>query len=50
ATSVEVEWNFSQGHVLIPHLCNRLWAYTICALMCFSDWSHSNFVSNEELL
>ncbi|KAJ3964891.1 hypothetical protein EV361DRAFT_811523, partial [Lentinula raphanica] len=41
---------FSQGRILISHLRNRLQADTIRALMCFSDWSREDFVSNGELV
>ncbi|KAJ3964260.1 hypothetical protein EV361DRAFT_772508, partial [Lentinula raphanica] len=48
--AVGVERTFSRGRILISHLCNRLRARTIQALMCFGDWSREDFFSNEELV
>lgn len=39
ASSLSIECTFSHGHILIPHLRNRLHSETVCALMCFGDWS-----------
>lgn len=41
---------FSCGCILISRLRNRLRAETICAVMCFGDWSHQDYISNEELV
>ncbi|KAE9394028.1 hypothetical protein BT96DRAFT_828261, partial [Gymnopus androsaceus JB14] len=37
------------GQILISHLCNRLHSNTICALMCFGDWSRFDLFMPVEL-
>ncbi|KIK20438.1 hypothetical protein PISMIDRAFT_105800 [Pisolithus microcarpus 441] len=49
AMSVGVECTFSQGHVLLSHVCNCLSAQTTCSLLCLSQWSSLDLIANKDL-
>ena len=49
ATSVQVEWLFSHGQILLLHTCNCLSGQTTHALLCLRDWSSKGFVKNEDI-
>ncbi|KIM54667.1 hypothetical protein SCLCIDRAFT_136230, partial [Scleroderma citrinum Foug A] len=36
ATSIDVEWLFSRGRLLLSHVCSQLSAQSTCALLCLS--------------
>ena len=39
ATSIDVEHVFSQGRLLLSHVCSRLSIQSMCALLCLGQWS-----------
>jgi hypothetical protein len=39
ATTIEVELTFSQGRLILLHVCNCLSSQSIYALMCVGNWS-----------
>lgn len=47
---MDVEHVFSRGHLLLPHVRNRLSAQMTRALMCLGDWSVLGFVEDEDVL
>ncbi|KIM65712.1 hypothetical protein SCLCIDRAFT_22590 [Scleroderma citrinum Foug A] len=49
ATSIDVECLFSKGHILIPHLHNRLSIQSIRALLCLGSWSVLGYVKNNDV-
>ena len=49
ATSVDVERLFSKGHILLPHLRNRLSSQSIRALLCLGSWSLLGLVKDEDV-
>jgi hypothetical protein len=49
ATSVDVERVFSQGRIVLSHLCNRLSVQSTRALMCLGVWSILGFVKNSDI-
>jgi len=49
ATSVSVEQVFSQGHLVLPYIYNRLLSQSTCALLCLGDWSLQGFVHNDDI-
>ncbi|KDQ48980.1 hypothetical protein JAAARDRAFT_144110, partial [Jaapia argillacea MUCL 33604] len=50
ATSVNVEWIFSRGHLLLSHIRNRLSAQCTRAVLCLSAWSLMGMVKDEDVL
>jgi hypothetical protein len=48
ATSVEVEWTFSQGRLILSHVCSRLSVQSTHALMCLSVWSLLGYVGDAD--
>ncbi|KAE9383674.1 hypothetical protein BT96DRAFT_743038, partial [Gymnopus androsaceus JB14] len=48
-STVSVKHSFSHGQILISHLRNCLCSNTICALMCFGDWSQLDLFTLQEL-
>jgi hypothetical protein len=49
ATSVDVEQVFSQGHIVLSHLRNRLSVQSTHALMCLGVWSHLRYVKDSDI-
>ena len=49
ATSINVEQVFSQGQIVLSHLCSRLSVQTMRALMCLGAWSHQGFVKDRDI-
>jgi hypothetical protein len=50
ATSVDVEQLFSQGWLLLSHVCSWLTAQSTPALLCLCLWSQLNLIKNEDVL
>lgn len=49
ATSVDVERVFSQGRLLLSHICSRLSVQSTRALMCLGVWSRLGFVTDSDV-
>ena len=49
ATSVNVKQVFSQGHIVLSHLCNRLSVQSTHALMCLGAWSLLGYVRDSDI-
>lgn len=49
ATSTDVERVFSQGHLILSHVRNRLSAQSTCALLCLGNWSLMDYVKNKDI-
>ena len=49
ATSVHVEQVFSQGHILLSHICSCLSVQSACALMCLGVWSLMGYVKDSDI-
>jgi len=49
ATSVDVERVFSQGCIVLSHLCSRLSVQSTRALMCLGVWSRLGYVRNSDI-
>ena len=49
ATSVHVEHVFSQGHILLSHICSHLSVQSTHALMCLGVWSSMGYVLNSDI-
>ncbi len=50
ATSVNVEWVFSYGHLILSHVCNCLSVQSTHALICLGSWSLLGLVKNMDIL
>jgi len=48
-TSIEVEHVFSQGHLLLPYIRNRLSSESTCALLCLGDWCWRGLVKDGDI-
>ncbi|KIM52766.1 hypothetical protein SCLCIDRAFT_140421 [Scleroderma citrinum Foug A] len=48
-TSVNVEWLFSKGHVVLPYLCNCLLSQSTHALLFLGQWSKLGLIKDEDL-
>jgi hypothetical protein len=49
ATSTDVERIFSQGRILLSHICNQLSSQSIRALMCLESWSRLGLVKDKDI-
>jgi hypothetical protein len=49
ATSTDVECVFSQGRLLLSHVCNSLSSQSTRALMCLGNWSKLGLVKNKDI-
>jgi hypothetical protein len=49
ATSVDVERVFSQGRLLLSHICSRLSVQSTRALMCLGVWSILGFITDSDV-
>ena len=49
AMSIDVEWLFSKGHVVLPYLRNCLLSQSTRALLCLGQWSKLSLVKDEDL-
>jgi len=49
ATSVEVEWTFSQGRLLLSHVHSQLSVQSMCALLCLGVWSSMGYVKDDDI-
>jgi hypothetical protein len=49
ATTVDVEWVFSQGRLILPYVCSRLSVQTTRALMCIGAWSNLGLVKDKDI-
>lgn len=47
-TSVEVEWIFSKGRLLLSHVHSRLSMQSTCALICLGVWSLLGYVNDAD--
>ncbi len=45
-SSVGMECIFSQGHLILPYMHNRLTSKSICTLVCYGDWSTHGLVKD----
>jgi hypothetical protein len=50
ATSADVERLFSQGHLLLLHICNRLSAKSTRAILCLGSWSLLGFIKDNNII
>ena len=50
ATSVDVEWVFSHGHLILSHVQNQLSAQSTQALICLESWSLVGLVKDYDIL
>ena len=49
ASSIAVERVFSEGRLLISHVCNRLSAQSTRALLCLGYWSKLGYIKLDDL-
>ncbi|KIJ91128.1 hypothetical protein K443DRAFT_38242, partial [Laccaria amethystina LaAM-08-1] len=49
ATSVDVERTFSQGRLLLSHICNRLCVQSTWALLHLGIWSKMGYVKDKDV-
>jgi len=49
ATSVDVEWTFSQGRLVLSHVHSRLSVQSTRALLCLAGWSKMGLVSDNNV-
>ena len=49
ATSTDVERIFSQGRLVLSHVCNRLSVQSTRALMCLGEWSLLGLVKSKDI-
>ena len=49
ATSIDVEWTFSQGHLLLLHVQSQLSVQLTCALLCLGVWSLMEYVKDSDM-
>ena len=49
ATSVDMEWLFSKGHMVLLYLCNHPSAQSTHALLCLGQWSKLGLVKDNVL-
>jgi len=49
ATSVDVEWVFSHGRIVLSHLHSRLSVQSTRALMCLGVWSSLGYVKDSDI-
>ena len=50
ATSIDVEHLFSQGGLLLSHVCNQPTAQTMWVLLCLGYWSLTGMVMGDDIL
>jgi hAT family C-terminal dimerisation region len=48
-TSINVEWLFSKGCVVLPYLHNCLLSQSTHALLCLGQWSKLGLIKDEDL-
>ena len=44
-----MERSFSQGRILLSHVCNRLSVQLTCTLLCIGVWSVLGYVKNDDV-
>ena len=49
ATSIDVEQTFSQGRLLLSHVCSRLSVQSTWALLCIGVWSLMGYVKDKDV-
>ena len=49
ATPVDVERIFSQGRLLLSHICSWLSVQSTCALMCLGVWSKLGYITDSDV-
>ena len=49
ATSVDVEWGFSRGRLLLTHVRSRLSLQATRALLCLGSWSLRGYINDSDL-
>ena len=49
ATSIDVEQVFSQGLLLLSHVCSCLSIQSMCALLCLGKWSTLDLVKDSDV-
>jgi hypothetical protein len=49
ATSIDVEWLFSRGRLILTHVRSRLLMQSTRALVCLGSWSLLNLVKADDL-
>ena len=50
ATSVDVEWVFSKGRLVLSHVRSRLSVQSTRALLCLGAWSRLGLVKDKDIL
>ncbi|KAG6884178.1 hypothetical protein C0992_006820 [Termitomyces sp. T32_za158] len=50
ATSIDVEPAFSQGQILLSHICNWLSSESTCSLLCLGAWFKSGLVLTSDIV
>ena len=48
-TSVDVECLFSQGQLLLSHVCSHLSVESTWALLCLGTWSELQLIKDEDV-
>jgi hypothetical protein len=48
-TLVDVKWTFSQGQLLLSHVCNRLSVQSMQALLCVGVWSLMGHIKDKDV-
>ena len=48
--SVDVEWVFSRGRLLLSHICNGLSVQSTRILMCLGAWSRICLVKDDDVM
>ncbi|KIK18568.1 hypothetical protein PISMIDRAFT_102992, partial [Pisolithus microcarpus 441] len=49
AMSVDVEWLFSRGRLVLSHVCSRLSTQSTRALLCLGYWSSMGLVKTGDI-
>lgn len=49
ATSVNVEWTFSQGRLVLSHVHSHLSVQSTQALLCLGGWSKMGLVKDDDV-
>ena len=50
ATLTDVEWTFSQGHLVLSHVHSQLSVQLTQALLCLEVWSTMGYVKDSDVL
>ena len=47
--SVDAEWTFSQGHLILSHIHSQLSVQSTCMLLCLGVWSLMGYVKDSDV-